>query len=104
MADKPSKYWWIRHLWALVLFPTIGAITLAGVAVFKGWLHQRVGFDSEGNPLTKTAQQAAEPHRRGAVSALDVYRVIAEDLQRRDPETGRRCRYLTLLHRYHDPE
>jgi hypothetical protein len=103
MADKPSRYWWVRHFWLLVMFPLIGALAVAGVGVLKGWLHQRVGYDSEGNRLKETGPQVVSPAPREPISALDMYRNIVDDLQRRDLEARPRLRYLTLLHRYNDP-
>ena len=45
--------WLSRKLWRHVLFLSAAGILLAGVSLFKGWLHQQVGFDGEGRSLSR---------------------------------------------------
>ena len=109
MPGTSSGSWWSRKFWVIVLFPCLAAVLLAGVGVFKGWLHQRAGFDSEGKPLGEAPSIVPEPKQepqatpRPLVTDTDAYQHIVADLQRRDPEVRPRLRYLTLLHRHNDP-
>jgi hypothetical protein len=98
MPKTPSGSWWSRKFWVIVLLPCLAAVLLAGVAVFKGWLHRWVGFDSEGNPLGGTSAKS-----RPVVSVTAAYQSIAKDLERRAPEVRPRLRYLTLAHRHNEP-
>src|SRR5207245_1106329 len=75
----------------IVLFGLLGAV--AGLSVFKGWLHHRAGFNGESKrveegsvntPATQPVPPTAKP--RPVVSAADTCRYIVADLQRRDPE------------------
>lgn len=102
--------WLERKLWRHVLFLSAAGILLAGVSVFKGWLHRKVGFDDKGNPLKTDARPldaasaitvSAKP--RSPLTAVATYERIVQDLQRRDDEARPRLRYLTLLHRYNEP-
>jgi hypothetical protein len=110
MPGKVSGGWWSRNFWVIVLFPCLAAVLLAVVSVFKGWLHQWVGFDPEGNRLEGDSGRVIEPKKplpapkpRSVVSAAESYRHIVDDLRRRDPEARPRLRYLTLLHRHNEP-
>lgn len=103
MIGKTLNQWWSRKIIRLVLLPCLAGLVLAGVSVFRGWLHRHIGFDSEGKPLsTITARSPASKPRR-VVTAVSTYQRIVEDLQRRDDETRPRLRYLTLRHRFNDP-
>jgi hypothetical protein len=102
--------WLERKLWRHVLFLCVAGILLAGVSILKGWLHQKVGFDDQGKPLGSNAtpngtgpasSSSAKP--RFAVSDVAAYRIIVDDLQRRDDEVRPRLRYLTLWHRHNEP-
>jgi hypothetical protein len=100
MAKAPSGNWWSRNLWALVLFPVLAAVLLAGVSVFKGWLHQRAGFDEQGKPLQGAEPKLPPAKPRPALAAAEAYRHIVADLQRRDAELRPNLRYLSLVHRH----
>jgi hypothetical protein len=100
MSETTERSWWSRNFWIIVLFPCLAAVALAGVSVFKGWLHQRAGFDSDGKPLVK---DTAPTKLREPVSAVAAYQRIVADLQRRAAEVRPRLRYLTLLHRHNEP-
>jgi hypothetical protein len=102
--------WLERKLWRHVLFLCTAGVLLAGVSLFKGWLHQQVGFDGEGKPLNPEANKveagtasSSKSKLRHLVTDLAAYRMIAEDLQRRDNESRPRLRYLTLWHRHNEP-
>lgn len=103
MPVMPSGGWWSRNLWLVVLFPTLAAVVLVGVGLFKGWLHRRVGFDPEGRPINGSVPKPPPPKPRTVVSAGDAYRLLVADLKRRDPEDRPRFRYLSLVHRHNDP-
>ena len=111
MPGKSSRGWWSRNLWIIVLFPCLTAILLAAVGILQGWLHNKLGFDHEGKPLTDApGTTGLEPNKdlpavkpRPAISSGEVYGRIATDLQRHDPEARPRLRYLTLVQRYNEP-
>jgi hypothetical protein len=104
MGGRLTSYWCSRNLWAIVIFPLVGAVLLAVVGIFKGWLHQRVGFDSEGHRLANPPAASQTLKAREPLASVVIYRSILEDLQRRDVEARPRLRYLTLLHRYNNPD
>jgi hypothetical protein len=103
MGANPNGYWLTRKFWVVVIFPVIGALLLAGVGILKGWLHRRVGFDSDGKQLTSTPSASEPANPRELLGSVVIYRNILEDLRRRDEESRPRLRYLTLLHRYNEP-
>ena len=99
-----------RKLWRHVLFLSAAGILLAGVSVFKGWMHRQVGFDAEGKPFDAAekrlkSQPAApsQPRKRQPVSEEATLRLILADLERWDEERHPHLRHLTLAHRYNDP-
>src|SRR5262245_19560425 len=110
MTPNGKRSWWARKFWVIVMLPVIAAVALAGVSVFKGWLHNQAGFDPDGKPLDggKTTpppvqDKKPEPKPRTPITAEAGYRLILDDLNRRDPDVRPRLRYLTLWHRHNEP-
>jgi hypothetical protein len=109
MKEPTSRGWWSRKIWLLVVFPALGAVLLAVVGVFKGWLHKLVGFDESGRPVIEARDKdtgmkgTASARPRTPVSLAAAYDRLAADISRRDREDRPRIRYLTLLHRHNEP-
>lgn len=102
----PVAYWKSKIL-RIVLLPTFAAFLLAGVSVFRGFLHRRAGYDDKGHPLDAAPRSADESRPRDVprrpVSTTGLLTRIRDDLGH--IETARRpeCRYVSLAHRYNDP-
>ncbi len=110
MIRSTATKWLERKLWRHVLFLGAAGILLAGVSVFKGWMHRQVGFDAEGKPfdvaekrLEPQSPAPSQPRGRRPVSEGAALRLILDDLERRDEERRPHLRYLTLAHRNNDP-
>ena len=99
--------YWKAKILRIVLLPTFAAVLLAGVSVFRGYLHRRAGFDEQGHPFAVASRSAdaSGPKYvpRPPISMTAPLTRIRDDLGR--IETARRpeCRYFSLAHRYSNP-
>jgi hypothetical protein len=102
-----SKSSWKIKILTIVLLPTVAAVLIAGVSVFRGYLHRKVGFDAEGRPLASRAPSAGppgptEPSRRPLSTTALITR-IREDIGRVEASDQLDTRYFSLAHRHNDP-
>ena len=93
--------YWKPKILRIVLLPTLAGILLAGVSVFRGYLHHRAGFDAEGQPLDAASRSAGasgpKDVPRRSISKTALFTRIRDDLGH--VETAAPTRVSVLLAR-----
>lgn len=102
------RSWWHENLWKVVLFPTLAAVLVGGVAFLYAYLHHRAGFDKDGKPIDPPGQQPSPPPvspalTRPPLGEVGLLTLVVDDLTRAGKEVASHYRYLSLVHRHDDP-
>lgn len=98
--------WWTRNLWKIVLFPTLAAVCIGGVAFCYAYLHNQAGFDKDGRRIDPTpgpGPAELPPVPRTPVGEAGLLVLVVDDLTRAGKEAAPHFRYLSVMHRHDDP-